>query len=146
MIDERSEFFQDLKEKHFTARSARNRRGHTGKGGGMKTASDFMTKSELKSLHGECKTYRLGAPMSWSKFSEMPDDLKVEYIKKLRTRFNVPDEHLAMAMGVDILEFQVCLHKLSVKPVHAIMGNHDWYDTDDHGRFQTWWIISEEEK
>ena len=140
MSDEKYEFIEDVKEKRFTARSARNKKGHTGKGGAMKTASDFMSKKELKALHGECKTYKLGAPMSWSKFSEMPDDLKAMYIKSLRKKFNVPDEELAVAMGVDILAFNECLKSIKVKSFAA----PDWYATEDCERFNAWWYVEEE--
>ena len=139
MSDEKYEFIEDVKEKRFTARSARNKKGHTGKGGAMKTASDFMSKKERESLNGECKTYSLGAPMSWSKFSEMPDDLKAMYIKSLRKKFNVPDDEIAIGMGVDISVFTECLKRIKVKSFAA----PDWYATDDHGRFITWWVISE---
>jgi hypothetical protein len=81
--------------------------------------------------------------MGWNEFSEMPNDLKVMYIKKLRKEFSVPDEELALAMGVDISAFRSCLSKLRLSTRE---GNPDWYDTDDYGRFGTWWIIVEEEK
>lgn len=142
MSEEKHEFIQDTKEKRFTARSARNKRGHTGKSGAMKTASDFMSKKERDALNGECKTYKLGAPMTWSKFIEMPDDLKVMYIKSLRKKFNVPDLDLATVMGVDISEFAECLKSIKVKPFTV----PDWSATDDCGRFLTWWRNSEEDK
>jgi hypothetical protein len=143
MSDEKYEYFQDTKDKAFTARSARNKKGHTGKGGGMKTASDFMSKKQLDSLNGECKTYKLGAPMSWGVFCEMPDDLKAMYIKSLRKKFNVPDFELATAMDVDIQIFTECLKNIRVKPLGA--DEYVWLATDDCGRFLTWWMISEEE-
>lgn len=141
MSDEKYEFIEDVKEKRFTAQSARNKKGHTGKGGAMRTASDFMSKKERGCLNGECKTYRLGAPMTWNEFCEMPDDLKAMYIKNLRKKFNVPDQQLAVFMDVDISVFTECLKSIKVKPFAV----PNWYATDDHGRFVTWWINSEEE-
>lgn len=143
MSDEKYEYIEDVKDKAFTARSARNKKGHTGKGGAVRTASDFMTKKQLDALNGECKTYRLGAPMSWDEFSKMPDDLKAMYIKNLRKKFNVPDLELATAMGIGYIAFTECLKNIKVKPFET--SSRDWYDTDDHGRFVTWWKISEEE-
>lgn len=142
--DEAWEYIQDCKEKKFTSHSASNKRGHTGKRGGMKTASDYMTKKQLRALDGEVKTYRMGSPMNWEEFSMMPDDLKKMYIKKLRKKFNVPDEVLAMAMGVELDKFTDCLNTIELSS--RISKDHEWYDTDDHGRFQTWWIVTEEEK
>lgn len=146
MSDEQYELMQDTKEKSITARSARYTRGHCGKGGKVILPSDRLSAKELKKMNGECKTYRLGSPMSWTEFKDMPNDLKVMYIKKLRKKFNIPDEELAVAMGVDILEFQLCLHKLGLSSRHAIVNGCNWYDTDDHGRFQTWWIIKEDKE
>ena len=141
LTDEEFEFKEDVKDKAITARSSHSTKGHCGKGGRMKTAADFMSKKELDKLNGECKTYKLGEAMSWNTFIDMPDDLKVMYIKKLRKLFNVPDEALASAMGVDISEFNKCLAKIKLRPLPE---NRDWYDTEGHGRFLTWWIIREE--
>jgi hypothetical protein len=142
MSDEKFEFLSDCKEKKITAQSARNRRGMTGKGGKVRMPSDSLTKKQLNSLHGECKTYRLGSPMSWSEFSEMPDDLKKMYIKKLRTQYGVPDEELALAMDVGYSEFADCLRAIKLSP--KVLGeNRDWYATDDAGRFRAWWVLEE---
>ena len=141
MSDEAYDYYEDCKDKKFTARSARNRRGSRG---GMKTAADYMTKKQLRALDGEVKTYRMGSPMSWVEFQTMTDDLKKMYIKNLRKKFNVPDEALALAMGVELTEFAKCLKIIKLSPRNS--DGYDWYDTDDNGRFQTWWITAEEEK
>lgn len=141
MSDEAYDYYEDCKEKKKTANSARNRRGHRGKSGRMKTASDYMTEKELRALDGEVKTYRMGSPMNWSEFSAMPDDLKKMYIKNLRKKFNVPDEELAISMGVKLADFTKCLKSIKLSPCSS--SGYDWYNTDNCGRFQTWWIISE---
>lgn len=99
--DEEFCFVSDVREKKVTARSARNRKTHAGKGGRVKFPSDYMTKKELKALNGEVKTYRLNEPMKWDEFKAMPDDLKVAYINALRTKFKVPDKEIAEMLGVD---------------------------------------------
>ena len=137
------EFLQDCHEKAITARSARNRKRYPGKKGPVKLPSDYMSEKEKEALNGECKTYKLGTPMSWNEFNEMPDDLKVMYIKNLRKKFNVPDQQLAVFMDVDIQVFTEYLNTIKVKPFRA--KDRSWWATDDHGRFVTWWIISEEE-
>ena len=139
--DEAYDYYEDCRDKKITTNSARSRRGHTGKRGGMKTAADYMTKKELRALNSEVVTYRMGSPMNWSEFSTMPDDLKKMYIKNLRKKFNVPDDILATSMGVELADFAKCLKtiKLSQCSSDAV----DWCNTDDCGRFQTWWIISE---
>lgn len=50
-------------------------------------------------MNGEVKSYRLNEPMSWSEFKAMPDDIKVDYIKLLRQKFNVPGKNIAAMMG-----------------------------------------------
>ena len=137
--DEAWDYIQDCKEKKFTGGSARSKRGHAGKRGGMKTASDYMTKKELRALDGEVKTYRLGSPMSWEEFNAMPDDLKKMYIKNLRKKFNVPDEVLAVSLGVEVANFAKCLKTIGLSSCSSL----DWTNTDDYGRFNTWWVVSE---
>jgi hypothetical protein len=138
--EEVQDYMEEKREQKKLANGARHRRGRNGKGGAVKFTSDYLTNKQLRAMDGECVTYRLGAPMGWAEFSRMPDDLKVMYIKKLRKNYNVPDDYLAMAMGVDIPEFNKCLAKIRLSPR---VGNPDWYGTDDHGRFRTWWVISE---
>ena len=137
------QFLQDCHEKAITARSAKNRKRYPGKKGPVKLPSDYMSEAEMEALNGECKTYKLGAPMSWDEFSEMPDDLKTMYIKNLRKKFNVPDERLAVAMGTDIWTFAYCLKTVKLKPRHWGIDGCNWYDTDDHGCFNAWWIKEE---
>jgi hypothetical protein len=94
MEDELFLYIQDQKEKKSTARSARYRRTHTGKGGRCKLPSDRLTKKEWEQMNGEVKTYKMNSPMKWDEFKEMPDDLKVMYIKAIRAKWNPPDTYL----------------------------------------------------
>jgi hypothetical protein len=100
MKDEEYVFRQDSVEKAVTARSARHRRTHNGKGGRVKFPSDYLTKKELKAMSGSVESYRLNDPMKWDEFKKMPDDLKRDYIKLIRERFNVPDRKIADMMDV----------------------------------------------
>ena len=142
--DEAWDYIQDCKEKKALGNNARHKVVHSGKRGGVKTAMDYMTKKQLRAMNGEVQTYRLGSPMGWEEFSSMPDDLKKMYIKKLRDKFTVPDDALATAMGIDISKFVVCLK--SIKLSQLTCKDHSWYDTDNNGRFHTWWVVTEEEK
>jgi hypothetical protein len=98
--DEEYLFHQTSREQKNIARSARNRRTHTGKSGRVKFPYDYMTKKELKAMNGEVKSYRLNEPMTWKEFKELPDDIKVTYIKLLREKWGVPDTHIAEMMGI----------------------------------------------
>lgn len=101
MSDEAWEYTQDSIEKKKTARSYHNMRTHCGKRGGMKTASDFMTKKELNAMNGEVILYpNLKQPMTWAEFKTLPDDIKKEYINWIRDTFGADDTSIADMLGV----------------------------------------------
>lgn len=98
MTDEKFVFISDSAEKKRVARGVHNRVNH---GGRVKTPSDFLSKKELQKMNGECKSYRLNEPMTWSEFKELPDDLKVSYINAIRIRFGPSDSEIFRMLGVD---------------------------------------------
>lgn len=100
MTDEKYEFMQDCKEKKFTARSARNKRTHTGKGGRVRFPSDYLSAKEREAMNGECVSYRMNEPITWEEFKSWPDEHQKTYILLLRKKFNVPDKDIAEMMGV----------------------------------------------
>lgn len=136
MSEAAAELFEDSRDKAITARSARNRRGHTGKGGPVRLPSDFLTEKQLEALNGECKTYRLGEPMSFGHFADMPADLRVMYIRKLREKFNVPDMEIARMFGITIDMLLYYYQALGIKPSPVtnadawnVVGWSEWLDT-----------------
>lgn len=146
MSDEKYLYVQDCKEKKATAASAFKTRTHCGKGGRVKFPSDYLSAKELKAMNGECKSYRMNAPMSWEEFKSMPDDLKVVYIKSLREKYNVPDNKLAACWDIAPASFYKwikCLGLQQGKGAGAA-GRH-WYKTDDCVRFNAWWFGVKEE-
>lgn len=100
MSEAQYELMQDCREKKVTARSARSTRTHCGKSGAVKFPSDYLSAKERKKLNGECKSYRMNAPMTWAEFMSMPDDLKKDYIRAIRQKWNTPDGELAKMFGV----------------------------------------------
>ncbi len=114
MKDEKYVFVQDVKEKKITARSARNKRTHNGKGGSVKFPSDFLTKKELQKMNGEVKAYRLNDPMTWEEFRAMPDDLKITYIKLIREKFSASDARIAEMFGTGKDGISRMLKKLGI--------------------------------
>ena len=143
MSDDMQDWFDEIRDKKHTARSAKNRKYGGGRRGPAKLPSDYLTEKQLRAMNGEVATYRLGAPMNWTEFKAMPDDLKVVYIKKLRKLYNIPDIELALAMGVDISDFVKCLSEINLS---VRTGTTEWYGTDECKRFRDWWIITKEEK
>lgn len=114
MKDETYLFISDCRDKKNTARSARNKRTHNGKGGRVKFPSDYMTKKELKAMNGEVRSYRLNEPMSWKEFKAMPDDIKVTYIKPLREKYGVSDTNIGKMMGVSQCPMQREIARLGI--------------------------------
>lgn len=99
MTDEKYVYTQDVRDKKITARSARSKRTHNGKGGGVRLPSDNMTQKELKAMNGPVKSFPLNSPMKWDEFMKMPDDIKIMYIKALKSKWNVPNGELAKMFG-----------------------------------------------
>lgn len=114
MKDEEYLFRSDLREKMSIGRSARNRRTHNGRRGGVKLPSDYMTKKEIKEMSGEVKSYRLNEPMAWAEFKAMPDDIKVSYIKLLRQKYNVPGKYIAEMLGINPVSYSHEINRLGI--------------------------------
>lgn len=140
MSDEAFDLLEENREKKITGQSARNRRGNTGKRGSVRLPSDRLTDKQLEALNGKCETYCLGKPMTWAQFKAMPDDLKIEYVKKLRKKYSVPDYALAEAMGVSRRTFGKWMWGLGLDlGRQAAAANRGWYDTEDCDHFVNFW-------
>ena len=79
-----NDFDYDVMQKKRIAASARHRVC------GSKTRfvslpSDHMTDAQLKRRNGPVSTYKLGEPMPWKGFKQLPDDLKRAYLEQLHT-------------------------------------------------------------
>ena len=65
-------------------------------------------------MNGECKVYRLNKPMVWEEFKQLPDDMKIAYIKALRETYNVPTKEIIKMMGVSICTYGNTLRRLGI--------------------------------
>lgn len=145
--DEQWAFIEDSIEKKNIARSAHNTRTHCGKSGRVKFPSDYLSKKELKAMNGECKSYRLNAPMTWPEFRDMPDDLKVTYVKSLREKYKVSDGVLADCLGVTRHTFGNYIRCLGLGlGKGAGATSKFWEKTEDYGKFMAWWHGAPAEK
>lgn len=125
MTDEKYTFVEDLREKKKTATGAHHKRTHCGKGGAVKFPSDFMTKKEIMAMNGEVKAYKLNDPMTWAEFKEMPDDIKIKYIKVLREKFNVSDRTISEMLGIHWQTFGIEAKRLGIRAGHR-SGRVKW--------------------
>lgn len=66
----------------------------------VKLPSDELSMEERQSMNGEVKSISLNKPMDWAEFKTLADDLKVEYIKRLRVLFALYDSDIATMMNV----------------------------------------------
>ena len=140
MSDEAYELMQENREKKVTAHSAKNRRGHTGKGGSVRLPSDNLTKKQREAMNGDCKSYRLGSPMGWEEFNEMPDGLKIMYIKLIRDKYHTPDRILAQCMGVPAATFSKKMRELNIGLVQDAEAEiYKWYGSTQAQEFEAWW-------
>lgn len=114
MTDEKYTFVMDVAEKKRTARGAFNKRTHNGKRGGVKFPSDYMTKKERNKMNGEVKNYIMNALITYAEFKKYPDDLKIEYITRLRNLFDVPDTAIAEMLGISSRTLRPMLVKLGI--------------------------------
>lgn len=62
--------------------------------------SDNLSAKALKAMSGDVKSYRLNDPLKWADFLQMPDDLRIAYIKQIREKFGAPTEAIACMLGV----------------------------------------------
>lgn len=102
MTDEEYVFRSDSADKKRTARGAHNKRTHNGKGGRVKFPSDYMTKKERDNMNGDAKSYQLNKPMTWKEYTQLPVDLKREYMENIASTFNPTTKALGAMFGVSV--------------------------------------------
>lgn len=115
MTDEKYMFVTDAAEKKRIARGAFNKRTHNGKRGGVKFPSDYLTNKERNKMNGEVKSYKINQPITYAEFKKYPDDLKKQYVQKLRGMFDVSDTDIAAMMGVNVKTLTACLAKIGAR-------------------------------
>lgn len=126
MTDEKYVFTQDVRDKKITARSARSKRTHNGKGGAVRLPSDNMTQKELKAMNGPVESFPMNSPMDWKKFKSFPDDLKAMYIKAIRNRYNAPDRYIADMLGIGISVMAKEVKRLGIAIGKSRCGKIKW--------------------
>lgn len=147
MPDEQYVMISDSIEKKKIAHSSHNRKTHCGKGGRVKFPSDYLSKKELKAMNGDVKSYNLNRPMTWEEFRNMPQDLQIMYIKKLRNEFGVPDIVLSKAMGVCKSSFSKAMRDLNLSlGKSAGATGKQWLNSEKSSKFSEYWNKFENKK
>lgn len=81
----------------------------------VKLPSDELSPAERQAMNGEVKSISLNKPMDWAEFKTLADDLKVEYIKRLRVRFALYDSDIAAMMKVSRGSMSTELDRLKIR-------------------------------
>ena len=80
----------------------------------VRLPSDNYTRKEIQSMSSDVTTFNMNAPMVFDEFKNMPDDLKREYITKIRDRFHVKTPDIAEMMGTSHRKLQLYLKDLGI--------------------------------
>lgn len=62
--------------------------------------SDILTNAQRKKLNGKVVTYKMGSPMTWKEYKDLPDDLKKQYLDNLISKYDVGSKQIAEMLGV----------------------------------------------
>ena len=131
MEDEKYLFHSTSWERKNVARSARNKRTHTGKGGRVRLPSDYKTKKELNKMNGYVTVFNLKKPMVWGYFKLMPDDLKKEYLESIMERFGVSVREISEMLGIHFTQLYKVINtcgvdKRKINPIKDMDGFNNW--------------------
>ena len=61
--------------------------------------SDYLTNKQIRERNGKIVSFNLNAPMTWSQYITLPDDIKKEYILTLRKKYNANQVVLSEMFG-----------------------------------------------
>lgn len=93
------DFDYDVWQKKIIASGAKYKKGGA-KSKKCTLLHENLTAKELKERNGKMATYNLNKPMTWEEFKAMPEDLKAEYLSKLRAKYNASGCALSEMLGV----------------------------------------------
>ncbi len=97
MDDVKRLFLDDAKEKKITGYSA-HKKAYTSRR--VRFPSDYLTEKEKRKMNSSVSRYNLNQPMTWAEFKALPDDLKKQYIYRLRNLYQATAKTLAEMFGV----------------------------------------------
>lgn len=109
-----NDFDYEVKQKKDIARSAAHR-VCGGKSSKCDLPSDRLTEAQKRALSGPVESYNLSGPMSWAEFKRMPEDLRKQYLTKLKNDFHASDAMLGRMFGVSEVTVNLHRNKLGVK-------------------------------
>lgn len=88
MTDAEFIFRKEVQEKKRNGYGARNKKNGS-KSKKCTLPSDYMTRKEKQALNGEVKSWDLKKFYSYEEFKQMPDDIQIEYVNSILSRYDV---------------------------------------------------------
>lgn len=105
MKDERHVFFEDVREKAITARSAKKRASHSG------CRLPQYTAKEIREMSGPTYTLNLKKRITYAEFKTLPESLQKNYVQNIVNEYHVGPLALAELMGANAAAVGVYLNK-----------------------------------
>ena len=135
-------FEEDVREKKIIARSARNKKSHSG----CNLPSDFMSRKEVEQMNGEVKVINtnLYRPLTWKYFRMLSKEDQVEYIQYLLNAFCCTGKQIAEKFKLNPTYLAKYIRE-QLPDVKLPHGNK--YSTDRlmAGAWEKFWAGEEEE-
>lgn len=85
----------------------------------VKLPSDNLTPGQLKQQSGPVTTYNVKGPMKWEDLLALPDDLRKQYLEKLRDEYKATQIMLAGMLGTTESTFRRYNKKWGIKFKHT---------------------------
>lgn len=118
-----NDFDYDIVQKKRVARGAF---AHVNrKRGKCRLPSDYLTAAQKREMNGKMKTYNATRPMPWEDFKAMPDDIKREYLRNMKSCGGAAT-YLAEEMGCCSATIIECGKKLGVPFVRGGRNFNLW--------------------
>lgn len=95
MKDEKYVFFEDVKEKAITARSAKKRPRRSG------CRLPQYTAKEMREMSGPTYTINLKRRITYTEFKALPESLQKDYVQNIVDKYGVGPSALAELMGAN---------------------------------------------
>lgn len=133
MTDEKYIFNETERERKRTARGVHNKRSHAGRGGRVKTPSDYLSRKERNKMNGDVNIYKLNEPMSWKTFKMMPDDIQSQYLNGIISKYDPDAIALARMFKTTPETVRKKMKELGIKPKKG-----GYQDPNRNDAFFTW--------
>ena len=134
MTDESYACIEDIRDRKRVARGIHNKRTHNGKGGRVKTPSDYLTRKERTAMNGECISYRLNEPLTWEVLKTYPKDIQKQYLELIRNRYHPTKQAVQSMLGIN--EYRI---NLISKEFCFTWPKGGAPDPDKDDAFLAWW-------